>query len=42
MNNNQPAESHTATYHVRERKKSNLAFAFFCLDKERAQDMEIF
>ncbi len=35
-------ESSTSSYHIRERKKSNLAFAFFCMEKERAKDMEIF
>ena len=35
-------ESSTSAYHTSERKKSNLAFAFFCMDKERARDMEIF
>ena len=36
------SEASTSQYHAQERKKSNLAFAFFCLDKERARDMEVF
>ena len=35
-------ERSTSAFHTSERKKSNLAFAFFCMDKERARDMEIF
>ncbi|MBO7522077.1 MAG: squalene/phytoene synthase family protein, partial [Opitutales bacterium] len=27
---------------VQARKKSNLAFAFFCMPKDRARDMEVF
>ena len=36
------AENSESAYHVRERKKSNLAFAFFCMEKDRARDMETF
>ena len=36
------AENSESAYHVRERKKSNLAFAFFCMGKDRARDMETF
>lgn len=36
------SENSKSEYHQTERKKSNLAFAFFCLDKSRATDMEIF
>lgn len=34
-------DSFASAYQVLERKKSNLAFAFFCLDKSRARDMDI-
>ena len=36
------AKSSTSEHNALERKKSNLAFAFFCMEKDRAQDMEIF
>lgn len=36
------AQNSKSVYHKAERKKSNLAFAFFCLDKSRATDMEVF
>lgn len=36
------AENSESAYHVQERKKSNLAFAFFCMEKDRAKDIEIF
>ena len=36
------AQNSKSVYHKAERKKSNLAFAFFCLDKSRAADMEVF
>ena len=36
------AESSTSEHNALERKKSNLAFAFFCMEKDRAKDMEIF
>ena len=36
------SEASTSARQICERKKSNLAFAFFCLDKERVKDMEIF
>ena len=39
---NRSDEASTSKRQTVERKKSNLAFAFFCLDKERAKDMEIF
>lgn len=35
-------EISTSARQTGERKKSNLAFAFFCLDKSRARDMEVF
>lgn len=35
-------DSSKSAYHTAERKKSNLAFAFFCLDKQRAEDMQTF
>ena len=34
-------DSFESAYQTLQRKKSNLAFAFFCLDKDRAKDMEI-
>ncbi|MDY6068949.1 MAG: squalene/phytoene synthase family protein, partial [Opitutales bacterium] len=34
-------DSFESAYQSLQRKKSNLAFAFFCLDKQRAQDMGI-
>lgn len=36
------AESSESEHNALERKKSNLAFAFFCMEKDRAKDMEIF
>ena len=36
------AESSESEHNAIERKKSNLAFAFFCMEKDRAKDMEIF
>ncbi len=36
------AESSTSEHNAIERKKSNLAFAFFCMEDDRAKDMEIF
>ncbi len=36
------SESHDSRRNAAERKKSNLAFAFFCMDRDRARDMEIF
>jgi len=36
------SESSNSAHNAVERKKSNLAFAFFCMDKDRARDMEIF
>ena len=36
------AESSESAHNALERKKSNLAFAFFCMEKDRAKDMEIF
>ena len=39
---NRSDEASTSKRQTVERKKSNLAFAFFCLDKGRAKDMEIF
>lgn len=35
-------QSAESEHNAAERKKSNLAFAFFCMDKDRAKDMEIF
>ena len=35
------SESSASAYHTQERKKSNLAFAFFCMEKDRAKDMEV-
>lgn len=35
-------EISTSARQTGERKKSNLAFAFFCLDRGRARDMEVF
>jgi len=34
-------DSFESAYQTLQRKKSNLAFAFFCLEKSRAKDMEI-
>ena len=39
---NHQSEASTSAHNALERKKSNLAFAFFCMDKDRARDMEIF
>ncbi len=36
------SQSSESQHNVAERKKSNLAFAFFCMDKDRAKDMEIY
>ena len=36
------AENSHSQYHTQERKKSNLAFAFFCMEPDRARDMETF
>lgn len=36
------SQSSESSHNVAERKKSNLAFAFFCMDSDRAKDMEIF
>lgn len=39
---NESDEISTSARQTGERKKSNLAFAFFCLEKSRAKDMEVF
>lgn len=36
------SQSSESGHNAAERKKSNLAFAFFCMEKDRAKDMEIF
>ena len=36
------SQSSESVHNAQERKKSNLAFAFFCMEKDRAKDMEIF
>ena len=36
------SQSSESEHNQAERKKSNLAFAFFCMEKDRAKDMEIF
>ena len=36
------SQSSESEHNLAERKKSNLAFAFFCMEKDRAKDMEVF
>ena len=36
------SQSSESAHNAQERKKSNLAFAFFCMEKDRAKDMEVF
>ncbi len=36
------SQSSESQHNITERKKSNLAFAFFCMDKDRAKDMEVY
>lgn len=39
---NLQSQSSESEHNEAERKKSNLAFAFFCMEKDRAKDMEVF
>ncbi len=39
---NLSSQSSESQHNVTERKKSNLAFAFFCMEKDRAKDMEVY
>lgn len=36
------SQTSESAHNAAERKKSNLAFAFFCMEKSRARDMEVF